>query len=284
MAFLGLGDRIWLWLASACYLIGLVLGTAALLRDRKQSILSIYGVVGAGFILQTIGLYVRGHAVKSCPIGNMFEILQFTAWSAIALYLVVGAAFRLSLLGYFTSCLSAALTLLSLANPAWDATRHIAASGGNAWIAFHGALALFSYGVFALLALTSCMYLLQTHSLKHKRLRGLFSFLPSIIELDHISLRLLVVGVVLMTWSLGIGSLHWVQDFSSVDPPKLLVTAGIWLAYTTAMILRLGGRLVSQRLAWTCVALFAIALVSIPLVNASRHSVPPVAPAAGART
>ena len=36
MTFLGLGDRTWLWLASACYLAGLVLGTLALLRDRRQ--------------------------------------------------------------------------------------------------------------------------------------------------------------------------------------------------------------------------------------------------------
>ena len=44
-----------------------------------------------------------------------------------------------------------------------------------------------------------------------------------------------------MTWSLGLGSIHWVQDLSSVDPPKLLVTAGIWFAYAAAMILRLFG-------------------------------------------
>jgi HemX protein len=159
--------------------------------------------VAAGFVLQTLGLYLRGRAVKGCPIGNTFEIFQFTAWSAIALYLVVGATFRLSLLGYFTSCLSAVLTLLSLANPVWDATRHAAAFGGNAWVEFHAALALFSYGVFALLALTSGMYLLQTYSLKHKHLHGLFSFLPSISSWTQISVRLLVVGVVLMTWSLG---------------------------------------------------------------------------------
>jgi ABC-type uncharacterized transport system permease subunit len=284
MTFLGLGDRAWLWLAAACYSIGFLLGTAALLRDRRQSRLVIYAIIGGGFILQTLGLYLRGQAVKGCPIGNTFEIFQFTAWSAISLYLVVGATFRLSLLGYFTSCLSAVLTLLSLANPVWDATRHIAAFGGNAWVEFHAALALFSYGVFALLALTSLMYLLQTYSLKHKHLHGLFSFLPSILELDHISLRLLVAGVVLMTWSLGLGSVHWAQDLSSVDLTKLLVTAGVWFAYAVAMILRLWSKLVSQRLAWACVALFAVALLSLGPVNASRHPVPPVAPAAGART
>ena len=278
MTLLGLTDRNWLCLASACYLTGLLLGTAALLRDRRQPRLTIYVLVAAGFLLQTLGLYLRGLAVKGCPIGNLFEIFQFTAWSAISLYLVVGATFRLSLLGYFTSCLSTVLMLVSLAMPAWDATRHVAAFGGHAWVEFHAALALFSYGVFALLALTSAMYLLQTYSLKHKHLHGLFSFLPSIFELDLISVRLLVAGVVLMTWSLGIGAIHWVEDLSSVDTPKL-VTAGVWLAYLVALILRLRGRLVSQRLAWACVALFALALLSLGPVNASRHPVAPAAPA-----
>jgi ABC-type uncharacterized transport system permease subunit len=252
----------------------------ALLRDRRQSRFSIYAIVGAGFILQTLGLYARGHAVRGCPIGNTFEIFQFTAWSAMSLYLVVGATFRSSVLGYFTACLSAVVTLVSLANPLWDATRRASAFGGNVWVEFHGALALFSYGVFALLALTSSMYLLQTYSLKEKRLRGLFSFLPSIIELDQISLRLLFAGVVLMTWSLGLGSVHWLHDLSSVDPAKLLVTSAIWFAYSAAMILRLWGTLISQRLAWVCVALFAAALASLPVVNASRHPVPPAAPQA----
>jgi HemX protein len=278
MTLLGLNDRTWLWLAAVCYLAGLTLGTAALLRDRRQPRLTIYALVAAGFLLQTLGLYLRGHAVKGCPIGNLFEIFQFTAWSAISLYLVVGATFRLSLLGYFTAGLSTVLTLVSLAMPAWDATRHVAAFGGHAWVEFHAALALFSYGVFALLALTSAMYLLQTYSLKHKHLHGLFSFLPSIIELDLISVRLLIAGVVLMTWSLGIGAVHWLQDLSSVDLPKL-VTAGVWLAYLAALILRLRGRVVSQRLAWAAVALFALALLSLGPVNASRHPVAPAAPA-----
>jgi len=42
-----------------------------------------------------------------------------------------------------------------------------------------------SYGVFALLALTSLMFLLRHFSLKVEHLGGLFSFLPSILDLDH---------------------------------------------------------------------------------------------------
>jgi hypothetical protein len=45
-----------------------------------------------------------------------------------------------------------------------------------------------------------------------------------------------------------------------------------------ALILRLRGRLVSQRLAWACVTLFTLALLSLGPINASRHPVAPAAP------
>ncbi|WP_342750655.1 cytochrome c biogenesis protein CcsA [Termitidicoccus mucosus] len=265
-------DRTWLWLAAAFYLAGFVLGSVSMLRARRHPRALMYAIVAGGFILQTLGLYARGLAVKGCPIGNTFELFQFTAWSAIALYLVVGVTFRLSLLGYFTATLATALTLLSLVIPVWDATRRIGAFGGNYWIEFHAALALFSYGVFGLLALTSVMWLLQFFSLKQHHLRGMFSFLPSILELDHINLRLLATGVVLLGASLAVGSVYWLDDTGTVNAPKLVATVAVWVAYTVALGLRLADRLITKRLAWTCILLFAAAILSLWPVDSSRRN------------
>ena len=126
-------DRTWLWLAAACYLAGAALGTLSLLRERKHSRAVMYLILAAGYAFQTFGLYLRGMAVKGCPLGNTFELLQFTSWSAASLYLVVGPAFRLSLLGYGTALLSAGLSLGGLLVPAWDAAKRVHIFGGNAW-------------------------------------------------------------------------------------------------------------------------------------------------------
>jgi ABC-type uncharacterized transport system permease subunit len=279
---LNLTDRTWLWIAAACYFAGFVLGTLAVIRERKPSRALMYFIISAGFTLQTFGLYLRGLEVKGCPLGNTFELFQFIAWSAITLYLVIGATFRLSLLGYFTSVLAATLTVTSLAFPAWDAARRVSIFGGNAWIEFHAALALFSYGVFALLTLTALMYVLQVFSLKRHHLHGLFSFLPSIRELDHICLRLLTAGVVLLTASLGVGAVYWLDDTSTVNAAKLAVTVGVWVAYAVILVLRLRSRLVGKRLAWSLLALFAVVLLSLPIVSGS-HTSPVATPAAIAR-
>jgi ABC-type uncharacterized transport system permease subunit len=270
--FAGLTDRSWLWIAAGFYLAGLILGTFSLLKGERQSRTLINSIIILGYLCQVVGLYLRGRVAGGCPLGNTFEIFQFTAWSAITLYLVVGVTFRSSLLGYFTSCLTAVLTLVSLSIPAWDATRRSRIFGGNPWIELHASLALFSYGVFALLALTALMLVLRHYSLKTKHISGWFSFLPSIFDLDHISVRLLTTGVVLMTASLSGGAVYWLRDPSTVNVGKLLATVAVWIAYAVVLGLRLRGRLLARRFAWSCLALFGAALISIPLVDASRHS------------
>jgi HemX protein len=280
--FAGLTDRSWLWLAAACYLAGLLLGTWSLLRRGRQSGALLNAVITVGYLAQLLGLGLRGRAVGGCPLGNTFEIFQFTAWSAITLYLIVGVTFRLSLLGYFTSCLAAALTLVSLAIPAWDATRRAHIFGGNAWIELHAALAQFSYGVFALLALTSLMFLLRNYSLKSKQPGGRFTFLPSIFDLDQMSVRLLAIGVILLTASLALGSVYWLRDLRSVNLTKLLLTVSVWVAYAVALGLRLRGRLLAQRFAWAGIILFAAALLSVLAIESSRH--PPAPPSSAQGT
>lgn len=270
-----LTDRQWLWIAGGFYLAGFLLGTWSLRSGGRPSGVRMYLLIAAGYLAQNLGLYLRGRAVGGCPLGNAFEIVQFTAWSAIALYLVVGVTFRSSLLGYLTAGLGAALTLVSLAVPTWDATRRAHVFGNNAWIEFHAALALFSYGVFALLALTSLLFLFRLYSLRSKRLGGWFSFLPSVMDLDHIGVRLLTAGVVLLTASLVVGGSYWVRDTSSASVAKVAVTLGVWAAYAIALGLRLRGRLLARRFAWTCVALFAVALLSLDIVNRSRRPLPP---------
>ena len=266
-------DRALLWLGALLYLAGFLTGLAALTRRQSsagpRTILNTLLV--AGWVFQMLGLYVRGVAVGGCPLGNKFEIVQFVAWSAMVLYFFVGTAFRLSVLGLFTAGYAAALSLVSLLVGRWDLIHSEKIFGPNPWIELHAALAVFSYGVFGLLALTSLMQLLQNWSLKHKRLNGLFWFLPSVVQLDQINYRLLALGVLLLTFSLGVGAAWWVRNTASVDYPKLVVTLGVWLVYFVMLLLRWRTWLVSARFAWVCLVMFFLALLSLGPVNSSRH-------------
>jgi ABC-type uncharacterized transport system permease subunit len=263
-------DRQWLWCAGGFYLAGFLLGTLALGRGGRPSGPAMYVAIAIGFALQTLGLYLRGHAEGECPLHNHFELLQFAAWSAISLYLVIGVTFRTSLLGYLMAGLGAVLTAGSLLPTGWDEVIH-GRIFSNHWIELHASLGLYSYGPFALLALTSALLLLRNYSLKSKHVGGRFSFLPSILELDHIGVRLLGTGVALLGASVAVGLLYWSRDPATVTAAKFLTTLGVWVAYATALALRLKGRLLAKRFAATCLALFAAALLSLWPVDASRH-------------
>lgn len=266
-------DRALLWLGALLYLAGFLTGLLTLARrstaPAPRAVLN--SLLVAGWIAQMAGLYVRGLATGGCPLGNTFELVQFVAWSAMVLYFFVGTAFRVSLLGLFAAGYAAALALISLLIPAWDAIHGQKIFGSNPWIELHAALAVFSYGVFGLLALTSVMQLLQNWSLKHKRLSGLFWFLPSVVQLDQINTRLLALGVLLLTFSLGVGAVWWLRDTASVNLPKLFITVGVWFVYLTVLLLRWRARLVSVRFAWVCLVMFILALLSLGPVNSSRQ-------------
>jgi ABC-type uncharacterized transport system permease subunit len=273
-----LTDRALLWLGALLYLAGFLVGLIGLTRRHSpaglRTMLNILLIGGWGF--QWLGLYQRGLAGRGCPLGNTFEIVQFVAWSAMLVYFFVGSTFRGSLLGLFTAGYAATLALVSLLIPQWDLVRGQKLLGNNPWIEVHAALAVFSYGVFGLLTLTSLMQLLQNWSLKNKRLNGLFWFLPSVVQLEQINYRLVLLGVTLLSISLSVGAAWWVRNIESVHLPKLMVTMGVWLAYLIVLLLRWRGRLVSVRFAWVCLILFGLALLSLGPVNSNRHGYQPV--------
>lgn len=267
-----LTDRSIIWLGALFYLAGFIVGCVRLPRRQQpaggRTMLII--LLAFGLSSQTAGLYLRGMSTGGCPLGNQFEIIQFVAWSAMVLYFIVGPAFRVSLLGLFTSGYAASLATIALLIPQWDAVRN-ARIFPNAWIEFHAALAVFSYGVFGLLALTSVMHLLQNWALKQKRLDGLFWFLPSLVQLNQINYRMLLAGVGLLTISLSVGASWWVRDTGSVHWPKLLVTLSVWLVFAIALLLRWRGKLFGTRLSWVCVILFLFAMLSLGPINANSR-------------
>lgn len=279
MTVFGINDRGWILLSAVFYAAGFLSAVVALLRNRRQAAGLMYTFAALGFMLHTGGLQLRGMATHGCPLGNKFEILQFTVWSMMVLYFVVGPTFRLSVLGYFTAALAALLSSASLAIPAWDSVHRVRIFGANPYIELHAAVAMFSYGVFALLALTSVMYLLQSRNLRRKDLHHLFRLLPSILELDQMNVRLLGFGVGLLTLALGVGSIYWVGDPASVNYVKLGATLAVWACYAAAFALRLRQKLFARRFAWVCMLLFLLTLLSLGPINSSRRA-PDAAPAA----
>ena len=201
-------DRFAFGLAAAVYAGAFLFGLIMLLLRRPYSRAAMFALLCGGFLIQTLGLNLRGAEIKACPLGNTFEIGQFISWSLVFLFFIIGPAFRLRLLGFFTAGLAAILAGVTFLVPSWDNAYPPGIFGGNAWIELHAALAIFSYGVFAILALVSVMFLIQQHGLKKKQFKGVYQYLPSVQQLDLMAKRLLITGVIVLSAALILSLIH----------------------------------------------------------------------------
>ncbi len=278
MNFLNFDERTFIGLGILLYCGAFAYGLIPLIRKRKHRKLLMLSLVTGGLALQTLGLYIRGMDLGRCPLGNPFEKVQFIVWSAILLYMVVGPAFRMSLLGFFSSGLAAILGAASLLIESWDQPYQRAASATSGWVETHAALAVFSYGIFGILALTSLMYLLQNHGLKRKRFTGLFSVLPSIVQLDQMNRRLLFTGVAVLTVSFAVGGVYYRSHLSDVEGAKLITTVALWLAYSGLFLLQRTNRLAAKKFAFSCIVLFLLALITLWPVTSSGMANPDTTP------
>ena len=79
--------------------------------------------------------------------------------------------------------------------------------------------------------------------------------------------------------SLAVASVYWLRDTDSANFLKIISTVSVWAAYAVALGLRLSGRLLARRFAWTCLLLFPLALLSLQVVNDPRPPAAARAPA-----
>src|SRR5207244_13405551 len=104
--------------------------------------------IGVGFIFHTAFLWIRGQELARCPLTNLFEVFIFLAWSVALIYMLVGPAYRLSLMGAFTAPLVLLLQGLDLIAPI-DSRPPLNAPV-NSWLEFHASISLVASVAFAL--------------------------------------------------------------------------------------------------------------------------------------
>src|ERR1044071_3888343 len=96
-------DRELLIFSTLCFFFAMVRTALSVQARNYQAAGLNFFAIALGFVFQTAFLSVRGHALGRCPLTNLFEVFIFLAWSVSLIYLVIGPAYRLSLMGAFTA-------------------------------------------------------------------------------------------------------------------------------------------------------------------------------------
>jgi HemX protein len=218
--------------------------------------------ISSGFLCQTVFLIQRGQILGRCPLTNRFEVLIFLSWSIVLLYMIVGPAYRLSLLGAFTAPLVLVLQLVALFSP-WDTLSAAASSPPNPWLEFHAAMSVIAYGAFAIACVAGVMYLAQERQLKSHHLHTIFFHLPPIADLATAIRRLIFTGFALLTSGLLAGFLVGLP----LDAVKITAAIAVWVGYAVILYAAHWHKLSAHRLAQLSVVSFAMTLATLWTIN-----------------
>ncbi len=254
-------DRWFLIVATALAAAGGITGMWTVHRGTRSRWTVIWMI--AAFLAQTGFLYLRGEARGACPLVGIGEILAFLAWSLTLFYLAVGPTYRVSLMGVFTAPVVVVFQVIALL-PGVLAVDPDRVPATDAWRETHAAMSVLSYGALALAAVAGVMFLVLDRQLKDHHLQsGLFLNLPPVRELLKSMVRLLWIGVVLLTVGVIAG---FVMPRGSSGTPHLIAASGVWLSYALLLSIRQVRGLTGRRMALVTVLLFLCSLSVFALV------------------
>ncbi len=209
------------------------------------------------FLCQLGFLSLRGEARGACPLAEHGEILVFLSWSLTLFYLLVGPAYRISLLGVFTAPVVVLFQSIALLPGVLDANPQKLV-GGNAWHETHAATSVLAYGALALAAVAGVMFLVLDRQLKEQHLKsGLFRNLPPVRELLISLVRLLWLGIGLLTIGIIAGFLM-PQSESALG--HLIAALAVWVAYAALLGIKTVRGLTGRKLSLVAVVLFILSL------------------------
>ena len=247
-------DRGLLIISTLCFFLAMVRTTVAIKGRSYRPAGFNFSAIALGFVFQTAFLSVRGHSLGRCPLTNLFEVFIFLAWSVSLIYLLIGPAYRLSLMGAFTAPFVFALQAFALLAPI--DVPHPRVASPSPWLEMHASVSLIAYGAFALACVAGLMYLVQERQLKSRQINSMFYHFPPLTDLFAAITRLLWLGFVLLTVGIMAGF------FTGQPLPyvKVAWSLGVWVFYAAILLARHLGTTAPRSIAVLCVVAFSAAL------------------------
>ena len=247
-------DRWYLIVSTLFALAGGAWGIWSVLHGTRSRWTMASMVAVFGFQLAFLSL--RGEARGACPLRDTGEILVFLAWSLTMFYLIIGPAYRISLLGVFTAPVVLVFQAVALFSGLLDANPQRVESH-NFWGEIHAAVSVLAYGALALAAVAGVMFLVLDRLLKdHHLTGGLFRHLPPARELLVSLQRLLWLGCGLLTAGIIAGMLMPRTGSAS----HLIIATLVWLGYAALIFTQQTRGLTGRRLSWCALLGFVISL------------------------
>ncbi|MGJ8655001.1 MAG: cytochrome c biogenesis protein CcsA [Akkermansiaceae bacterium] len=240
----------------AAILAGLagVIGVRSIITDRRRTRWTILLML-LSFGCQLMWLGMRGEQRASCPLMDSGEIWVFLAWSVSLFYLIVGSAYRVTLLGMFSAPVVAVMLGAALLPGMLDASP-VAKTNVDYWGEMHSAVSVLSYGALTLGAISAVMFLVLDRLLKTRDTSsGLFKKMPPLHTLVGSVVRLTVIGVSFLTVGLVCGFM-----MPSHGGAHFWVAAFVWVSYALMLGMWFVRGMTSKKMSVVVVVLYVASL------------------------
>jgi cytochrome c-type biogenesis protein CcsB len=224
-------------------------------------------LLGGGFAVHTVFLFVRGALAGHHPISNLFEALNFFAWAIVLSHIILQIRFRVRVLGALILPVVVAFMLFAYAQD--KAITPLVPALQSNWLGIHTTLAFLGNGFFVIAFAGSILYLVQERQLKSKHPGAIFHRLPSLDVLDRLHYRSLAIGFPLMTFGIITGAVWAASAWGSYwswDPKETwsLIT---WFIYAALVHARFAYGWRGRKAAWLSIVGFGAILFTFLGVN-----------------
>jgi ABC-type transport system involved in cytochrome c biogenesis permease subunit len=227
----------------------------------KRSLLRVLLGLHAGYLL------VRTVEFGHPPATNLFEILTLIAFTTTAAYTVIESRTKQHETGYFALLFSFFFQFVSsLFIEDLLEVKDILRSN---YFGLHVASALAGYSAITLSAVYGFLYLMLYHQIKKSRFGVIYRKLPSLENLERMSVFAIFLGFVFLALAMVAGFIWLPQAFTNVSyaDPKLVGTFFIWLVYGVALVARRSSKWKGRRMMVVAIAGFAVSVFSMTAIN-----------------
>ncbi|MFB0959444.1 MAG: c-type cytochrome biogenesis protein CcsB [Clostridiaceae bacterium] len=252
------------------YVLGMVLFFAYLIGKKEGAGLWATRAMWAAFACHSLALAARGLGAGRVPLSNQYEFATSFAWGIALLFLIFERRFHFKAMGAFVA--PVVIIVIGYAAMQNKDVRPLMPALQSAWLVFHVATAVISYGAFGVAFGISAMYLIRG---RMKEDDFIAKHVPNLEMLDLISYRAVAFGYLFLTlvmitgaiWAQKAWARYWAWD------PKETWSFITWIIYSIYLHMRVVKGWRGKKAAWFALIGFLCVLFTYIGVNTLLPSI-----------
>jgi len=230
-------SQIFSLLLPVVYLVIVFLNAYIFFGRNKKLEIKVPLMITILIVLHGIHILLRGLAIEALPLTTKLDALSLLALAIIVLILIIELSSDNRTTILFAVFLSFIIQTISSLFNSWDLIHHPLLE--NPLYAVHVILTILGYSAISISALYALLYIILNNNIKNHRLGIISEKLPSLRNLERLSIRSVQIGIITLGLGIFIGHLIAKQILGTFWPvdPKVIYSNIIWIGYFLGLVI-----------------------------------------------